>query len=41
MEPAHAEALRQRGLEEAEFPNRQRYRLSSWGGLSGIRKIKD
>lgn len=40
-EPTHIDVLRDLGFQQAVFPNGQRYRLSSWGGLSGIRKIRD
>lgn len=40
-EPSHVDVLRDLGFDEATFPGGQRYRLSSWGGLSGIRKIED
>jgi len=40
-EPSHVDVLRELGFQEAIFPNGQRYRLSSWSGLSGIRRIKD
>lgn len=40
-ESRHIDVLRDLGFEEATLPNGQRYRLSSWGGLSGIRKVKD
>jgi hypothetical protein len=39
-ESSHVDVLRDLGFQEATFPNGQRYRLSSWSGLSGIRKIK-
>jgi hypothetical protein len=38
---SHIDLLRDLGFREATFPNGQRYRLSSWGGLSGIRKVKE
>jgi hypothetical protein len=40
-ESSHIDVLRDLGFQEATLPSGQRYRLSSWGGLSGIRKIKD
>lgn len=39
-EPRHVDVLRDLGFQEATFPNGKPYRLSSWGGLSGIRRIK-
>jgi hypothetical protein len=40
-ESRHIDVLRDLGFQEAVFPDGQRYRLSSWSGLSGVRKIKD
>lgn len=39
-EPRHIDVLRDLGFEEAIFPDARRYRLSSFGGLSGIRRVK-
>jgi hypothetical protein len=39
--PRHIEVLRELGFHRARFPNGKEYRLSSLGGLGGIRRIKD
>ena len=39
--PQHVGALRELGFTEMLLPNRKRYRLSSWGGLTGIRRVRD
>jgi hypothetical protein len=38
--PRHVDALRKLGFTEMLWPNGKRYRLSSWGGLSGIRRVE-
>jgi hypothetical protein len=39
--PKLVEALRDLGFEEMVWPNGKRYRVSSWGGLGGIRRVKE
>jgi hypothetical protein len=39
--PRHVDALRDLGFAEMVWPNGKRYRLSSWGGLSGIRRVRN
>jgi hypothetical protein len=39
--PRHVDALRALGFEEMVWPNGKRYRLASWGGLGGVRRVKD
>ena len=38
--PRHVDALRQLGFERMVLPNGKTYRLSSFGGLSGIRRVR-
>lgn len=39
--PRHIDVLRDLGYTTATFPNGEEYRLSSWGGLSGVRRVKE
>jgi hypothetical protein len=37
----HVDALRELGFAEMVWPDGRKYRLSSWAGLSGIRRLRD
>jgi hypothetical protein len=39
--PKLVKALLDLGFEEMVWPNGKRYRVSSWGGLGGIRRVKE